>query len=210
MILFRVDDPNNGYFPNAGNNAHLVNQVGQSDFKFDSHLFATNVAPTEYTAPVWHVTQTFTDAGGAVVSTVSKDVANVKIASGKILDLGPMMIGSLPMVGVDTNQKSYTHRITVKDDATTLADLVTPYSFNQTDTVFNGPTAPFALPGGGTNDAAQKELTVKEATFATNTATITKAQDENKTLQPRIDRLKALLAPGTTATAPTVPATAKA
>lgn len=195
MILFRVDDPANAYFPNAGNNGHLVNQVGQTDFKFDTSLFVANVSAVPVTAK-WNVRQSFSDQAGVEVSSVEKKDVSVSIpAGGGSVRLSPMAIGSLPMFGVDTKNKRYLHRITVSDGTIVLADLLTPYLLNMTDTVFDGPTVPFEGSGpADTNVTARAELAEKEGALASNVALIVKKQDENKVLQPRVDKLKALLA----------------
>lgn len=193
MLLFSIES-SGGYSPNSGHQPTLKNQVGQDDFKLDSYLTIKNTG--EAYSGVLQVTQTLLDDAGGVHSTVVKDGVTATIPKGESVELSPLVIGSIPMKGVDTADKHYGARLTVKDAAgVALADQVTPLRFDLTNTFFDGPTVTFrGFVPPGTNDTAKAELAVKEKTLATTVALIATKQDEVKVLQPRIEKLKALLA----------------
>lgn len=193
MLLFSIESTG-GYSPNSGHQPSLKNQVGQDEFKLDSYLTVKNTG-ADY-AGVWQVTQTLLDEAGKEFSKVVKDGVTATILKGGSVEFSPLTIGALPMKGVSTMDKVYGHRQTVKDAAgVVLADQVTPLRFDLTDTYFDGQTVPFGnFVPPGTNDTAKAELASKEKTLATTIALIATKQDEVKVLQPRIDKLKALLA----------------
>lgn len=191
MLLFSIESTG-GYSPNAGHQPQLINQVGQDAFKLDVYLVAKNTGDA-YTA-VWQVTQKLVDDAGKEFSSVVKDGVTATIPKGGQFEFSPNTIGSLPMKDVDTKGKTYGHRVTVKDaGGLVLADQITPLRFDSTDTYFDGPTVLFVVPMD-TNGTAKKELAKAETTMAATMALIAKSQDEVKVLQPRIDKLKALLA----------------
>lgn len=192
MLLFSIESTG-GYSPNSGHQPSLKNQVGQDEFKLDAYLTAKNTG--EDYSGVWQVTQTLIDGAGKEFSKTVKDGVTAIIPKGGSVEFSPLGIGSLPMKGVDTAGKAYGHRQTVKDAAgVVLADQVTPLRFNETDTYFDGVTMPFkGFVPPGTNDTAKVELADKEKVLAVTVALIAKSQDEVKVLQPRIDKLKALL-----------------
>lgn len=193
MLLFSIESTG-GYSPNADHQPMLKNQVGQDAFKLDSYLTIKNTGG-DYSG-VLQVTQALMDDAGGVHSKVVMDGVTVTIPKGESKEFSPMVIGSIPMKGVDTADKRYGARLTVKDAAgVVLADQVTPLRFDLTDTYFDGQTVPFGnFVPPGTNDTATKELATKQALLTAATALIAVKQDEIKVLQPRIDKLKALLA----------------
>jgi hypothetical protein len=93
----------------------------------------------------------------------------------------------------------------VKDGEKTLADQVTPLRFDETDTYFDGPTAPFqaggdgTVPGADANTAIVAEIKsndVKSATLTSEIADLNKQiplkQASLNTLAARTKALKAV------------------
>lgn len=183
MLLFSIESTG-GYSPNAGHQPRLVNQVGQDNFKLDAYLTAKNTG--EDYSGTWQVTQTLLDDAGGVHSTVVKEGAVAVIPKGSTVELSPMVIGSLPMKGVDTMGKTYGLRVTVKDATGVLSDQVTPLRFQETDTYFDGATVKFG--GGGVATDATPAIT---AEIARNEKEIVALPPEIKARQERLAKLTA-------------------
>lgn len=189
MILVSVIHTDNGDSPNTGSNLHLSNQVGQPDFKLGGNVFIRNTGPTDFSGTLTFI-QSLLGAANDAVATITKD-GPVTIPAGKSVDLLPGTVGSISMLGVDTKGARYGYRLTVKNGVDVISDTITGVSFDLTNTTFTSETTPFAV--ADTNVNARKELAEKETAMSANVKVISKAQDEIKVLQPRIDKLKALL-----------------
>lgn len=192
MILASVIHTDNGDTPNTGNNLHLTNQVGQEDFKLGGGIFLRNTDATEFKATLNIKQALLGESDDKEVASITKDVP-VTVPAGKGLDLSPASSGSIPMKTVNTVGTRYRYRLTIKSGEQVISDTVTGVAFDQTNTVFTSESAP-VVPPVDTNETAKKELGTAEAVLAGNVVKIAKAQDEIKVLQPRIDKLKALLA----------------